>query len=66
MRVGGEMPFDALSRAIRQAAPAMEETMATIEEQLIQRGREEGRQEGRESSLRAMLLRLLRIRFGSL
>ena len=72
-QVAGETPSELVRQRIAEAAPELEETMATVEEQLIQKGREQGleqgleqgREQGRALALRETLLRLLRARFGA-
>ena len=76
LRVAGEMPSEQLRERIAKDAPELEETMATIEEQLIQKGVrqgveqglrqgvEQGVRQGRAEALRETLERQLRARFG--
>ncbi|MFZ5895318.1 MAG: Rpn family recombination-promoting nuclease/putative transposase [Myxococcota bacterium] len=47
IKAAGDEPFERLRRELSRAAPAMEATLITFEEQLIQRGRAQGRAEGR-------------------
>ena len=69
-RVAGATPFEIVRQRVIEVAPAMEETMASIEEQLIAKGIakgiEQGFAQGVEQATRATLARLLRARFGSL
>jgi flagellar biosynthesis/type III secretory pathway protein FliH len=65
LRVAGELPHQTLRQRITEVAPALEETMASAEQQLFQKGFEKGIQQGIERTQRT-LLRLLRARFGPL
>ncbi len=80
LRVAGDLPFEALRERLKAATPELEDVMATIEEQIFQRGFEKGVQQGveqgiqqgveqgveqgRAEALRDTLGRLLRARFG--
>ncbi len=66
LRVAGDTPFEVIREHIAEAAPELEEDMATAEEELIQKGVERGVEQGRAEALREMLFRLLRARFGEL
>jgi flagellar biosynthesis/type III secretory pathway protein FliH len=46
LRVAGEIPSEILRRRIAESAPELEETMATVEEQLIQKGVRQGVEQG--------------------
>ena len=60
-----ELPRAELERRMLTAlGPEAKEAFVTLGEQLIEQGRQEGRQEGRQQGQRAILLKLLRFRFG--
>jgi hypothetical protein len=58
LRVAGEAPYEMVRQRIIEVAPAMEEPMASAEQQLVEKGIEKG--------TRATLARQLRARFGPL
>jgi flagellar biosynthesis/type III secretory pathway protein FliH len=66
LRVAGELPYEPLRQRITEVAPTLEETMASAEQKLIQKGIEQGRQQGIEQGTQRTLLRQLRARFGPL
>lgn len=61
-RVAGDVAYETLRDRIADVAPTFEETMASVEQQLIEIGREQGREQG----VQRTLARQLRLRFGDL
>jgi hypothetical protein len=65
-RVAGEEPFELVRQRVAESAANLEEPMATIEEQLIQKGVQRGLEQGRTEALRSAVRRLLQAKFGAL
>ncbi len=51
LRVAGDLPFETLRERLEAATPELEDVMATIEEQIFQRGFEKGVQQGVEQGI---------------
>lgn len=66
LRVSGEVTYETLRQHIAAVAPALEEPMASAEQQLIERGIEKGIERGIERGMRQTLARQLRARFGAI